>query len=82
MNRTTIAAQSLVGLLSLTALTTWLAEASATPWTLAGLAGLKLAVVGLVFLELGRAWPGWAVAFAGVGGAIAGGSAWLTHTGG
>ncbi len=77
MTRTTLATVALVGLLLLTGLTAWLAETAASPWMLAGAAMAKIAVIGLVFLELDRSRPVWAVAFLGMTAAIACGAAAL-----
>lgn len=73
MSRGTVAHLAL-GLLLLLTLATWRAEGAVV---LAVVAALKIAVIGAVFLELDRAWPGWAllsgvVVAAVLGGAVAG----------
>ncbi len=78
MTRTTAATLALVGLLLLTGLTAWLADASATPLVLAGVGLAKIAVVGAVFLELDRAWWGWALSAGILVLVVLGGAAGLT----
>ena len=73
MSRGTVAHLAL-GLLLLLTLATWCAEGAVV---LAAVAALKIAVIGAVFLDLDRAWPGWAlisglVVAAVLGGAVAG----------
>lgn len=58
-------------LLGLTAGTALLTGGHASPWLLALNATLKAAVIGWVFLELNRAWPGWALGLALGFGAVA-----------
>jgi len=75
---------SLLALLSLLALTaaTWhLSEAAVGPWGLAGVAVIKAAIIGTVFLELDRSWPGWAALAALMVITIAGGAALIMSLG-
>lgn len=78
MSRSHLAFLALAGLVLLTGLTAWQAEASASPLLLASLALAKVGIIGWVFLELDRSWPGWAVLSAGLVLAIAVGAAWLS----
>lgn len=47
-------------LIGLTLLTWLLADDGAAAWLLALVALVKVALIGVVFLELARSWPGWA----------------------
>jgi hypothetical protein len=60
MSRAAQARIAVAALVGLTAASWWLTEDGASAWVLAGLSLLKVAVVGAVFLELLRSWPGWA----------------------
>lgn len=75
MSRATRSVVALAALLALTG-ATW-AASDGDARTIAALAGAKIAIVGMVFLELDRAWPGWAVVAILLVGAILGGAVWL-----
>lgn len=74
LSRARVADLTLVALLALTAMTFVVAEDSGAASTLAVLVLAKAAFVGAVFLELDRAWPGWAVVGTLVGGGTLGGA--------
>lgn len=59
MNRRVAAFVALVVLLGLTGLTWLLLEGSAGPGSILAVAACKAVVIGVVFLELDRAHPGW-----------------------
>ncbi len=61
MTRARLGLLALVALLLLTAGTWLLSEGPGASGVVALLALLKAAVIGLVFLELARSWPGWTV---------------------
>lgn len=75
MSRATRSGIALAALLVLTG-ATW-AASDGDARTIVALAGAKIAIVGMVFLELDRAWPGWAVVAILLVGAILGGAVWL-----
>lgn len=77
MTRGRLGLGALIVLLLLTGGTFWSADGSGTTGMVALLALLKATVIGLVFLELRRSWPGWAVIAIGVVSAICGGAAAL-----
>lgn len=70
MSRGLVAPLALLLLLGLT-LATWRAEGAGL---LAAVAALKIAVIGAVFLELDRSWPGWGALTGGVIGAVLAGA--------
>ncbi len=72
-----IATVALALLLALTAASFLVAEGQAGPWPIAGLAITKAAIIGAVFLEMDRSWPGWAVGALVLVTCIAGGAAAL-----
>lgn len=76
LSRARIADLTLVALLALTAMTFVVVEHSGAASALAVLVLAKAALVGTVFLELDRAWPGWAVVGTLVVGGTLGGT-WL-----
>lgn len=77
MSRRVLSVLALGILLALTTTTWALAEHAAGPGALAAVAVAKAAVILLVFLELDRSSPGWAVLGVAVATAIAGGAALL-----
>ncbi len=77
MKRSHIAWFALLALLLLTGGSLLVSEQEAGPWPVAALALVKAAIICAVFLELDRAWPGWAVIAGLVLTAIAGGAALL-----
>ena len=77
MSRSTLAFLALAMLLGLTLATWGLADRQAANWTLALVAVLKVGVIGAVFLELDRAWLGWALLLVLLSLGIAGGAAVL-----
>ena len=77
MSRSLASFLALVVLVGLTGATWLLAEGTAGPWPLAAVAVFKVAVIGAVFLELDRAWPGWVVLAGVLVVAVAGGVALL-----
>lgn len=77
MNRTLVSVLALVVLLGLTGAMWALADGRISTTGLATMAALKIIVVGAVFLELDRAWPGWAVVSALVVGIVLGGAVLL-----
>lgn len=77
MSRSVASFLALVMLVGLTGATWLLAEGTTGPWPLAAVAIFKVAVIGAVFLELDRAWPGWAVLGSLLVAAVAGGAALL-----
>ncbi len=54
---------ALVALVGLTLATWQLADGGASPWVLGTVAMAKVIVIGAVFLELPRSWPGWAALY-------------------
>ena len=77
MNHTRRAVLAYLLLMGLTFVFNGVAEASLGAWALAGISVVKVMIVGIVFLELGRAWWVWAVIAAVVITAILGGAAAL-----
>lgn len=78
MTRSVAAWLALVVLVGLTVATWVLAEGAASAGALAAVAAIKIAVVGLVFLELGRSWPVWGLLFGlGVVGVLGGAAFWI-----
>lgn len=76
MSRRTLSILALVVLAGLTLLTGALAS-EGPPLALAAVATVKVAVIGLVWLELGRSWPGWAVLAIGLAATVVFGAALL-----
>jgi len=77
MSRSAAAWLALAVLLGLT-LVTWLLVQEALPaWALALVALIKIAVIGLVFLELGRSWWVWGALYAVLVTVVLGGAALL-----
>ncbi len=77
MNRTRLSVLALLVLLGLTGAMWVLADDQSSAAALATVAAFKIVVIGAVFLELDHAWPGWAVASAGVVGVVLGGAVLL-----
>lgn len=77
MNRTLLSVLALAALVGLTVALWILADGSASTGVVAAVAALKIVIIGAVYLELDRAWPGWAVASAAVVGIVLGGTVWL-----
>lgn len=75
MKRSTLAFGALVALLLLTGVTWAVSDGSAA--TIAAVAAVKIAVIGVVFLELDRSWPGWAAISALVVAGVLGGALML-----
>ncbi len=73
MSRSVASTIALCVLVAFSAATWWLAEGSAGPDLLLAVAVAKVGVIGGVFLELDRAWPGWTALFCALVLAIAGG---------
>lgn len=62
MTRSAASTLALGVLLGLTALSFVVAESELGPWPIAALIVVKASVIGVVFLEMDRSWPGWALA--------------------
>lgn len=77
MTHTRRAVLAYLALMALTFMFNGVAEAALGAWALAGISVVKVMIVGIVFLELGRAWWVWGVIAAVVITAILGGSAAL-----
>ncbi len=77
MSRAQLSTLAMLFLVGLTIVTWQLSEADASPWTLAAVATVKIAIVGAVFLELLKAWPVWLLLSTTTVLAVLGGSAWL-----
>lgn len=75
MSRATLSTIAMLFLVGLTIVTWWLADTGASVWMLAGVATVKIAIVGAVFLELLRAWPVWLLLCTATVLAILGGAA-------
>ena len=57
--RAVVSMAATAGLLFLTLVTGYLVEQAASSWAIAGVACLKVAIIGVVFLELDRSQPLW-----------------------
>lgn len=77
MTHTRFAVLAYLALMALTLTFNGVAEAALGAWALAGISVVKVMIVGIVFLELGRAWWVWGVIAAVVITAILGGAAAL-----
>ncbi len=75
MKRSTLAFGALFALLLLTGVTWALADGSAG--VIAAVAAVKIALICLVFLDLDRAWPGWAALSVLLVGSVLGGAVLL-----
>ena len=74
MTRSLVGAAATALLLGLSILSFQLAEGEGNGAALAGLALVKVAVIGAVFLELDRAWPPWSIGLLVLCAGILGGS--------
>ena len=77
MTRNITSFAAFFALVGLTLVTWWLADSGASAWLLAGVAAVKIAIIGAVFLELVRAWPVWSLISAAVVAAVLVGAAGL-----
>ncbi|MCB9765209.1 MAG: hypothetical protein H6739_35875 [Alphaproteobacteria bacterium] len=60
MKRAALSLAVILTLVGLTVTSGWASDADVGPLGVAALGALKIGVIGLVFLELDRAWPVWA----------------------